>query len=69
MFKAIFGLATDVWAYGVVLWEIFAYGQTPFDKLGGLDLQTQVRVFCVPCGRAQFGSGAESWRARACARA
>uniref|UniRef100_A0A915MXM1 Protein kinase domain-containing protein n=1 Tax=Meloidogyne javanica TaxID=6303 RepID=A0A915MXM1_MELJA len=30
-----FTSASDVWAYGVFLWEVFTYGQTPWEGISG----------------------------------
>lgn len=30
-----FTSASDVWAYGVCLWEMFSYGKTPWEGLTG----------------------------------
>ena len=34
--EGMYSVQSDVWAYGVVLWEIFTYGQTPYESMGYL---------------------------------
>ncbi|XP_067936679.1 uncharacterized protein [Watersipora subatra] len=43
-----FTSATDVWAYGVTVWEIFQYGEVPYSATQSLD---QVRSFILSGGR------------------
>eukprot|EP00052_Salpingoeca_macrocollata_P017182 m.139262 g.139262 ORF g.139262 m.139262 type:complete len:900 (-) comp20301_c0_seq1:77-2776(-) len=38
-----FTTASDVWAFGVVLWEIFTLGKTPFKKLNTKQVMQKVR--------------------------
>ncbi len=40
-----FTVETDVWAYGVLLWEIFTFGQHPYSGLSN----EEVKLQCLDC--------------------
>ena len=47
---------TDVWAFGIVLWEVFSFGATPYPKLGSV----QVINFIISGNRLEVPSGCPS---------
>jgi len=69
LFQGIFGQASDVWGFGVVVWEFYSYGQTPFGTLRGVEFQERVKAglrLSKPfnCPENIFAICQECWHAR-----
>ena len=37
-----FTVASDVWAYGVTVWEIYTYGETPYYSFNNADARKEI---------------------------
>ena len=42
--KHCFTLASDVWSFGVVLWEMFSFGKEPFGVLSNEELMQKLKA-------------------------
>lgn len=40
----VFGEWTDVWAYGVLIWEVLSYGAIPFEAIANVDVKASVKA-------------------------
>lgn len=39
----VFSQASDVWAYGVLIWEVLSYGELPYVDVANIDVQKRVK--------------------------
>lgn len=59
---------TDIWSFGILLWEIVTYGATPYPKLHGRDVKARVPSGLrmeIPshCSKEVYGIMAQCWNA------
>eukprot|EP00043_Microstomoeca_roanoka_P016597 m.170691 g.170691 ORF g.170691 m.170691 type:complete len:1252 (-) comp16487_c6_seq5:228-3983(-) len=48
LFNGLFSIQSDIWGYGIVIWEMYSYGATPYGKLKGMEFQKSVRAGMRP---------------------
>jgi hypothetical protein len=60
-----FTIASDVWSFGVVLWEMHSYGATPYGDLAGSEVSSKkhfTQLFAISfelCNAARVDYGRE----------
>ena len=43
-----FTSASDVWSFGVVLWELFSFGEHPYDGLNSFQVRnSSIKAICI----------------------
>ena len=58
--KNVFTLKSDVWSYGVTLWEMYSFGQLPYGEMSGGEVsgsfsRTKIISDVSSCLRFLFG--------------
>ncbi|KAM4807908.1 tyrosine-protein kinase ZAP-70 [Rhinophrynus dorsalis] len=61
-----FSSRSDVWSYGVTMWEAFSYGQKPYKKLKGMEvlsfIETNKRLSCpADCPQEMYQLMLDCW--------
>ena len=51
-----FSTESDVWSFGVILWEIFTYGKQPWFQLGNNEVRKEPDGAHVPAGASSRSS-------------
>lgn len=42
-----FTSASDVWSYGIVMWEVMSYGERPYWEMSNQDVSSKITCFCM----------------------